>query len=362
MSVIAYTGLPGSGKSYGVVENVIIPAVAAGRHIVTNLPLKIGTLLDDYPKGKITTFDSKDTNHSFDLDTYPGAMWVIDEVHHHWPSGLKMNNVGEKEKSFFTEHRHSVGDDGFSSEIVLITQDLAQVAAFVRNLVEDTYVATKLSAVGMKNHYMVKVYQRAATGPKPRDAYRTLRGTYKPEVFKYYRSHTKNKTDFAAGMEEKADDRANVWKNPLIRYGIPLAIVFIIFAIFKVLAYFKPDMPEQKQEIEETKPLQRGYTPVTQMAQSTTDSKVAERKFTRFDLDAGRPELSDTWRIVGTINDVFILESGTGTRTVKRNRCFRDLVTSDDICVISGRLVTWYSSKPPSVEQTRSAFESVEVL
>lgn len=357
MSVIAYTGLPGSGKSYGVVENVIIPAVAAGRHIVTNLPLKIGTLLDDYPKGKITTFDSKDTNHTFDLDAYPGAMWVIDEVHHHWPSGLKMNNVGEKEKVFFTEHRHSVGDDGFASEIVLITQDLAQVAAFVRNLVEDTYVATKLSAVGMKNHYMVKVYQRAATGPKPRDAYRTLRGTYKPEVFKYYRSHTKNKTDFAAGMEEKADDRANVWKNPLVKYGIPAALILIVYAVFTVLAYFKPDTPEQKQPIEETKPDRRGYTPLTQSAEVTP-----AKKYARFDLDAGKPELSKTWRIVGLVNDTFILESPNGTRTIKRSRCIRDTMTRDDMCFISGELVTWYSSKPPSTEQTRSAFESVEVL
>jgi len=44
MSVVAYTGLPGSGKSYGVVENVIIPCLQEGRPIVTNLPLKLGEL------------------------------------------------------------------------------------------------------------------------------------------------------------------------------------------------------------------------------------------------------------------------------------------------------------------------------
>ena len=38
MSIVGYSGLPGSGKSYGVVENVVIPALEAGRHIITNIP------------------------------------------------------------------------------------------------------------------------------------------------------------------------------------------------------------------------------------------------------------------------------------------------------------------------------------
>ena len=37
MAINAYTGLMGSGKSYEVVENVILPALAAGRRVVTNV-------------------------------------------------------------------------------------------------------------------------------------------------------------------------------------------------------------------------------------------------------------------------------------------------------------------------------------
>lgn len=37
MSITSYTGKPGAGKSYEVVKNVILPAIAEGRRIVTNI-------------------------------------------------------------------------------------------------------------------------------------------------------------------------------------------------------------------------------------------------------------------------------------------------------------------------------------
>lgn len=37
MAITAYIGTPGSGKSYEIVRSVIIPAVCAGRRIVTNI-------------------------------------------------------------------------------------------------------------------------------------------------------------------------------------------------------------------------------------------------------------------------------------------------------------------------------------
>ena len=207
MSIVAYTGLPGSGKSCGVVENVILPALGAGRHIITNIPLKIGRLTDDYPQGRITTFTNKqaeDDPEFFSLDGHPGGViWVIDEAWRFWKSGMKSVNLPEVQKEFFTEHRHMVGEDGRTNEIVLVTQDLQQLCAFVRGLVEETYRAVKLTAIGQKNRYRVDVHQGAVTGQKPGKPMRQLYGKYKPEIYQYYKSHTRNKTDFAAGMEER---------------------------------------------------------------------------------------------------------------------------------------------------------------
>ncbi|MEI7352942.1 zonular occludens toxin domain-containing protein, partial [Pectobacterium parmentieri] len=37
MAISAYVGVPGSGKSFEVVRSVIIPAVAQGRRVVSNV-------------------------------------------------------------------------------------------------------------------------------------------------------------------------------------------------------------------------------------------------------------------------------------------------------------------------------------
>ncbi len=60
-------------------------------------------------------------NAFFDPSKFPGAVWVLDEAQYFWPSGIKVVNVPDQEKEFFTEHRHHVGPDGQATEIVLIT-------------------------------------------------------------------------------------------------------------------------------------------------------------------------------------------------------------------------------------------------
>jgi putative phage-related membrane protein len=37
MAISAYVGVPGSGKSYEVVKSVILPAIATGRRVVSNV-------------------------------------------------------------------------------------------------------------------------------------------------------------------------------------------------------------------------------------------------------------------------------------------------------------------------------------
>ena len=82
MSIVAYVGRPGSGKSYGVVENVVIPALKDGRKIITNIPLRRGYLSDDFPEGEVVQFDPKQPLENpdfFDLDEYAGYIWIVDE-------------------------------------------------------------------------------------------------------------------------------------------------------------------------------------------------------------------------------------------------------------------------------------------
>lgn len=366
MSIVTYSGLPGSGKSYGVVENVIIPALEAGRHIITNIPLKLGRLSDDFPKGQVTLFNNSDAENDqgfFNMDNHPaGVIWIIDEAWRFWKSGMKSVNIPQCQKEFFTEHRHNVGPDGRTNEIIIVTQDLSQLCVFVRGLVEETYRAVKLTAVGQKNRYRVDVYMGAATGQKPGKPMRQLYGKYKPEVFQYYKSHTRNKTDFAAGMEEKADDRANVLKHPLIKFGIPLSIVIMVFGVYRAYSYFEPG-----EETAHPAHSERTINESDQRVQPVpnNDSQRAARQIeANFDprssyqvqreIERGWLPLSDKWRIVGKVNGIYWIWGESGTRKIHSRICGNILNTGEPYCVIEGKLVTEYSFREPAREQEYS--------
>lgn len=359
MSIVGYSGLPGSGKSYGVVENVIIPALQAGRHIITNIPLKTGRLSDDYPQGKITIFDNREAEDDpefFSLENHPGGViWIIDEAWRFWKSGMKSVNIPQNQKEFFTEHRHMVGKDGRTNEIVLVTQDLQQLCSFVRSLVEETYRAVKLTAVGQKNRYRVDVYQGGVTGQKPGKPMRQLYGKYKPEIYQYYKSHTKNKTDFAAGMEEKADDRANVLKHPLIKFGIPAAFLVMAYGVYHVYSFFTAHESEpasQQQSAPSNQQtqsrVQEQLRPAAQLRQAKHQGRAEHQ--VAFEIEDNWLPVSDKWRIVGEVNGVYWIWGEGGTRKVHSRICARTQRTGEPYCVIGGKLVTYYSYREPDRE------------
>ena len=125
MSITAYVGLPGHGKSYGVVENVIVPACKAMRTVFTNIPCNTELFLDRFGIAPVQ-LDVEDirANENWWTEVFePGAILVLDECWRLWPAGMNANRLRETDKSFFAEHRHVVGDSGHSTEIVLVTQD-----------------------------------------------------------------------------------------------------------------------------------------------------------------------------------------------------------------------------------------------
>jgi len=231
MTISAYTGLPGHGKSYGVVENVIVPALREKREVFTNVPMNNDECLERF--GMIPSrFDTQDVidNPDWWSDVFkPGALIVIDELWRLWPSGLKANNVRQSDKSFLAEHRHLVGESGTSTEIVFVTQDLSQIASFARSLVETTYRVTKLTKMGSSKRFRVDVYFGPVTGANPptsrRD--REIYGQFKSEITALYISHTKSTTG-NAGNETRVDKRFNVFAG----YGVKIGgLVLIILCI-----------------------------------------------------------------------------------------------------------------------------------
>ena len=73
-----------------------------------------------------------------------GAIFVLDEVWRLWPAGMRASDISQEHKTFLAEHRHLVGEDGYSSEVIFCTQDLAQLATFSTMLIDFTYISNSL--------------------------------------------------------------------------------------------------------------------------------------------------------------------------------------------------------------------------
>ena len=234
MSITAYTGLPGHGKSYGVTENVIIPALESKRLVYTNIPINNDVALERYHMSVIhfDINDIIDNEHWWTQEFEKGSLIIIDECWRLWPSGLKANNARDSDKEFLAEHRHMVGSDGRSTEIVFVTQDLQQIASFARILVESTFRVTKLSKIGADKTYRVDVYSGAVGGPNPpiSKREREIPGRFKKSVYQLYKSHTKSTV--GAGNESRVDRRFNILGSLALKLGIVFIIVMCVVIFY----------------------------------------------------------------------------------------------------------------------------------
>ena len=240
MAITAYVGLPRSGKSYSAVLFVLLAALKAGRTVVTNLPLKMDAITRTFPTARVIQVDLNDFHPDNPervkfMDFVPGgAQCIFDELWELWPSGMKTVNVDQDHKTFLAKHGHLTGEDGRECDIAFVTQELGQIAAFARNLVAKTYVSEKLDAIGATKRFRVDMYRGRFTGYRgPKDQLiRTSVLKYDESVFAYYKSHTHG-DESGDGFGEETDQRAVIWKSPMVKAGFLLVFVGVPFALFK---------------------------------------------------------------------------------------------------------------------------------
>jgi zona occludens toxin len=345
VTVYAYVGRPGAGKSYGVVENSIIPACQMGRPIITNIPVYVDRLSERYPDTDIQVVDWEWFTKDENLESIPGGtLIVLDEAWRIFPAGQMMHKVSQAYKSFFAEHRHRVGRNGLAQDIVLIVQDLTKVAAWARADIDKTFVATKLDAAGMDNKFRVDIYQGGVKGPKyPAPDLGFSIQEYKPEVYQFYQSHTKGTG--SAGIEIKPDQRATVLSHPMVKFGIPLGIVSACVLGYLVIGFFtrhgnkKPPPPPVELSAPPSRPLPATGAAVVQSAPVPVPVPVS----------APSPPVvvpySEEWRISGISNMagrlVVHLESVHGrTRRISPTLCSFSAETE---CMVDGVKVSRFS-------------------
>ncbi|HEP9631321.1 TPA: hypothetical protein VDV96_006528, partial [Pseudomonas aeruginosa] len=291
MAIDAYVGKPGHGKSYGVVEHVIIPSLKQDRHVVTNIPLEVDMLLMDFG-GTIEQLP-EDWFEREDLADFapPGSVLVLDELWRRWPKGQKTNDAPMADKKLLAEHRHRVDKKNRSMRVVMVTQDLDQLASWATLLVETTYRMVKKS----KTMFRVDIYNGVAKGDSPPKSklLRSTAGRFKPDVYRYYKSATQSETG-SVGDESKADSRASFLRSWGFWSLIGLIVVCLAVGVPGIIKFFTP--PQPKHAV--------APAPIAKVAEQVQPAVAPGARAAQavYGRPSDGPVLSSVWRIAGYVH------------------------------------------------------------
>ena len=246
-------GRPGSGKSYEAVKYHILPAIKDGRKVVTNIPINkdaikkfygydVAELIHVVADYDTSDFNSKADSYTFSKpqdyqyawvdDTGRRVLFVIDECHFCLPKSGTHDAV----KKFYTMHRHQGYD------IVLLTQQVAQLDKQILGLIEVVYKCTKATAMGSSSRYIKKVFD----GYRGDMVDKQVR-EYDKTIFPFYKSHTQ-----ASGsvLEVNSTDLKPIWKTwPFYMSFLAFALGIYIFAAFDANPLLSEDDISQQESI-----------------------------------------------------------------------------------------------------------------
>jgi zona occludens toxin len=248
MAVSAYTGPPGAGKSYAMVAEVIVPGVASGRRVLTNIEGVrpdaivahcIATGTDPDEVGSVVTFHGDDalkpgffpTEATGDADTFVkgGDLLVFDEWRLTFPGNGKMPNADLE--PFLRWHRHLVGPDGRSTDVVIGCQLIQDLHRGFRGLCHRSFKMKKLDAVAAKKSYTYHVFEGHL---QPKDGHFSVgHGRYSPDIFALYSSYSGP----VAGKEVRTDRRGTMFTRGFIGAGA-LALLMVMFGGWRAYSAF----------------------------------------------------------------------------------------------------------------------------
>lgn len=252
MAITAYTGVPGAGKSYGMIEQAMLPAIKQGRRVLTNIggvdPAKVQEYCrKKWPEddlGEVVIFNGADalkpaffpTEETGDGETFVkgGDLLIFDEWRLTFPN--RGATPSKDLEPFLRWHRHLTDDKGVACDVVIGTQLVSDVHRDFRGLIERSYKFRKLKAVGLSKAFAWDAYE-GHLQPKG-GAYTTGNGKYKPEIFKLYQSYA---TD-GDGKELATDKRTNIWTKGVFAM-MGGTVLMLGLGMWGAYRFFAPDKP-----------------------------------------------------------------------------------------------------------------------
>ncbi len=245
--IVFHEGLPGSGKSYEACVMQIVPALIAGRDVLTNInginhekfASLTGIPIAIIKKQLICISHSECDDEEKRLElvkedilkkTKKDSLIVIDEIQDIHPT--KRQALSAEWSKYIASHRHE------GLDIVLMGQDRRDVHPIWRRRIQRLLTFNKLQAVGSEDSYRW-VCLEACAPEKFKEVNSGVR-RYDKKYFGLYLSHTK-------GTKNKSvykDNRANVFKNKTLQSVVIGFFVVGYWGITKTLAFFQPKVKE----------------------------------------------------------------------------------------------------------------------
>lgn len=267
MSISAYVGIPGSGKSYEVVLSVILENYIKGRRIVTNIEGISDDKVRDYcltkkgakeeDLGSLVKVSDEDCQRD-DFFPYKGSygstickagdLICIDEVWRIFPT----NKIKENHRSFIAEHRHFTDEiTGVCCDLVVINQSVSGIPRFIKDRIETTFVMSRLVELGFKKRYRVNVYVGVKCNKQGLVA--QYQNKFNDEIFNLYKSF-----DGVNGKQTVIDDRQNFFKSGTFRLMMIFIILAFGYSYYSLKDFISPKKQgsEQVQEVEEVKEIE----------------------------------------------------------------------------------------------------------
>lgn len=347
MPINVYTGLMGSGKSYECVSSVIVPAVKAGRRVVTNVDGIDSDAIRAYCQDKygiepehlglvvhcknedVVKVDFLPYGESVDTFCRPGDLICIDEAWRFWGTDCKLL---AEHKVFFREHRHFVHPNTkVCCDLVLMVQDISDLHRILKVVVEVTFKTTKIKTLGLNKTYRVEMWEGYKLTQKGRVAVENKR--YDPQIFPLYSSYTGG-----AGKELQVDDRQNVLKSPKLWILAVLVIGLFSISVYTLMGFFG-----RKSETNNSA-TSTGYVDL-----KTNSALPASAPAVR---TQPRQAISTSWRLVGTMQvgktAYAVIQSTDGRMRLEHPSNFQNSGAIMIGEVDSERITPWSGSKPTS--------------
>lgn len=322
--IIFHEGLPRSGKSYEAVVKQILEALKKGRQVfayieglnhqkfseITGIsvdemtgrcelelitPEQYGQYSEDLKQRVVKRADGWFLQkfvgllHQIELDQVAmiykyvanDSLVVIDEAQDHWPSSTKA--LSKDMTTFVTQHGHR------GLDIILMGQDHRDTHMLWKRRIDQLFTFVKQDAVGRPNKYTWTSFKLN------KDKFVKLnsgQGEYEAKYFGLYKSHT----DGTLNKDTKIDDRTNVFKSPIFRYGLPGAALVALVAVYYLVSFFSPPAEEvakaPKQPEVPVQVLKKTITKVKQDEPPRPELTYSQANFIEEVISTARPRLA----------------------------------------------------------------------